>query len=51
MKGRLEALSKRLTEYEVSLGTALPDITSAVGNCQTACLLAGMGQFDSGFAF
>lgn len=52
MKARLEALTARLGEYEVSLGQALPDITGAVANCQTACLLAGMGKFDStGFTF
>jgi len=52
MRSRLESLSARLSEYETSLGQALPDITAAVAQCQTACLLATMGQFDSaGFRF
>ena len=46
MKSRLESLTKRLTEYEVSLDTALPDIKEAVANCQAATLLAQMGSFD-----
>lgn len=45
MKARLESLTSRLTEYEASLGTALPDITGAVAQCQTALLLAQMGDF------
>jgi hypothetical protein len=52
MTGRLEAMRHKLVEYELSLDTALPEIKAAVANCETATLLAQMGDFDAGkFAF
>jgi hypothetical protein len=48
MKNRLESLRHKLVEYELSLDTALPDIKAAVANCETATLLAQMGNFDGG---